>query len=94
MLTQGSHLNLQRGKNIICWLVTSQVDHGENGVQVQLEELADLLHELRVVLGVDGDVVAGVVADARARDVHLDVHAAAVRGVRVQVPVNLKLENI
>ena len=46
---------------------------------------------LRVVLRVDGDVVAGVVADSRARDVDLDVHAAPVRRVRVQVPVHLQI---
>ena len=47
---------------------------------------------LCVVLRVDCDVVSRVVAYPRARDVDLDVHAAPVRGVRVQVPVYLKLE--
>ena len=37
-------------------------------------------------------MVSRVVANSGARDVDLDVHAAAVRVVPVQVPVNLKLE--
>ena len=28
--------------------MTCQVDHGEDGVQVQLEELANLLHQLNL----------------------------------------------
>ena len=47
---------------------------------------------LCVVLRVDGDVVSRVVANSGARDVDLDVHAAAVGVVPVQVPVHLKLE--
>ena len=30
-------------------MVTYQVDHREHGVQVQFEELADLIHELKWV---------------------------------------------
>ena len=40
-----------------------QVNHGEFGVQVEVEQFSDPLDELQVVLGVDGDVVTGVVPD-------------------------------
>lgn len=53
------------------------VDQSEYGVQVGVSVLAQLLHKFGVVDGVDGHVVAGLVAHLGALDVKLDVHAGA-----------------
>ena len=47
-------------------------------VHVDAEKVADAVHKRRVVLGVNGHVVAGLVAQARVRYVEFDVQTLAV----------------
>lgn len=55
-----------------------RVDQGEDGVQVGVGVLADLLDQLGAVDRVDGEVVSDLVAHLGALDVELDVHAGTV----------------
>lgn len=71
------------------------VDEREDGVQVRVGVLADLLDQFRVVDGVDGDVVAGFVAHLGAFDVELYVHArAAAAFVQFAIDEDFRQEGI
>lgn len=87
---EGGAVRAGTGERVLLAGLLVGVDQGEYGVQVGAGVLAQLLHQLGVVDGVDGHVVAGLVAHLRALDVELDVHAGAAAAL-VQLAVHRHL---
>lgn len=72
---EGGAVGTGTGERVLLAGLLVGVDQREYGVQVGAGVLAQLLHQLGVVDGIDGHVVAGLVAHLGALDVELDVHA-------------------